>query len=77
MLPPLIDARLRYLNGRKMRVTGMKVVEDPQDYLNIEPMYLHGYACETAFRQDHRRVSSKNLTAKLFLWALNVGKSKF
>jgi hypothetical protein len=26
-------------------------------YLNIEPKYLHDYAVETAFREDHRRVA--------------------
>ena len=46
-------------------------------YLNIEPKYLHEYACETAFREDHRRVSPKLRTEKLLFWALNVGKSQY
>jgi hypothetical protein len=32
VLPPLIDARVLYLHGRKLRVTGMEVVEDLQYY---------------------------------------------
>lgn len=46
-------------------------------YLNIEPKYLHEYACETAFREDHRRVSPRLKTEKLLFWALNVGKSQY
>lgn len=32
VLPPLVDARVLYLHGRKLRVTGMEVVEDLQFY---------------------------------------------
>jgi hypothetical protein len=46
-------------------------------YLNIESKYLHDYACETAFREDHRRVTPKDRTSKLLFWALNVGKSQY
>lgn len=46
-------------------------------YLNIEPKYLHDYACETAFREDHRRLPGSVKTAKLLYWALSVGKSHF
>ena len=46
-------------------------------YLNIEPKYLHEYACETAFREDHRRITPKDRTAKLLFWAMNVGESQY
>ncbi|WP_394512905.1 transposase [Roseateles sp. DXS20W] len=46
-------------------------------YLNVEPKYLMDYACETAFREDHRRVPAPVRTAKLLFWALNVGRSHY
>jgi hypothetical protein len=46
-------------------------------YMNIEPKYLHEYACETAFREDHRRLSARVKMAKLMFWSLNVGKSEY
>jgi hypothetical protein len=46
-------------------------------YTNIEPKYLHDYACETAFREDHRRVTARVKMAKLLFWALNLGESQY
>jgi hypothetical protein len=46
-------------------------------YVNVEPKYLHDYACETAFREDHRLVTASIKTAKLLFWALNVGESQY
>lgn len=46
-------------------------------YLNIEPKYLHDYACETAFREDHRQLSAGKKVEKLLFWALNVGESHY
>lgn len=44
-------------------------------YLNIEPKYLHDYAVETAFREDHRRVAPGAAVGSALYWALNVGLS--
>jgi len=46
-------------------------------YLNIEPKYLHDYACETAFREDHRQLSAGKKVEKLLFWAMNVGESHY
>lgn len=46
-------------------------------YLNIEPKYLHDYAVETAFREDHRRVASGQAADRALHFALNVGHSHF
>lgn len=46
-------------------------------YLNIEPKYLHDYACETAFREDHRRLSPVHLCEKALFWAMNLGVSQY
>ena len=46
-------------------------------YLNIEPKYLHDYAVETAFREDHRRVAPGAAADKALAFALGVGHSHF
>lgn len=45
-------------------------------YLNIEPKYLHDYAVETAFREDHRRVAPGAAAESALHWAMNVGLSQ-
>ncbi len=46
-------------------------------YRNIEPKQLHDYACETAFREDHRRMPP-GATADRALWyALSIGHSHY
>jgi transposase-like protein len=44
-------------------------------YLNIEPKYLHDYAVETAFREDHRRTAPGAQSDLALYHALNVGHS--
>ena len=44
-------------------------------YLNIEPKYLHDYAVETAFREDHRRKAPGAASDLAMYHALNVGHS--
>lgn len=44
-------------------------------YLNIEPKYLHDYAVETAFREDHRRMAPGAVADQALHHALNVGHS--
>jgi hypothetical protein len=46
-------------------------------YLNIEPKYLHDYAVETAFREDHRRVAPGRAADLALHHAMNVGLSHF
>jgi hypothetical protein len=36
VLPPLVDARILWLKGKQMRITGMEVVEDLQYYQTWE-----------------------------------------
>lgn len=45
-------------------------------YLNIEPKYLTDYACETAFRDDHRRLATGAMSDRALGIALNVGHSR-
>lgn len=44
-------------------------------YLNIEPKYLHDYAVETAFREDHRRKAPGAASDIALHHAMNVGQS--
>jgi len=46
-------------------------------YLNIEPKYLHDYAVETAFREDHRRKAPGAQVDMALYYALNVGESHY
>lgn len=46
-------------------------------YLNIEPKYLHDYAVETAFREDHRRVAPGEAADRAMHYAMNVGHSHY
>lgn len=46
-------------------------------YLNIEPKYLHDYAVETAFREDHRRIAPGEAANRAMHFALNVGHSHY
>lgn len=46
-------------------------------YLNIEPKYLHDYAVETAFREDHRRVAPGEAADRAMHFAMNVGHSHY
>jgi hypothetical protein len=46
-------------------------------YLNIEAKYLHDYAVETAFREDHRRLAPGAQADRALFWALNVGLSHY
>ncbi len=45
-------------------------------YLNLEPKYLSDYAAETAFREDHRRLSPGQIADLALHYALNVGLSQ-
>jgi transposase-like protein len=45
-------------------------------YLNLEPKYLLDYAVETAFREDHRRLSPGEVADVVLHYALNVGLSQ-
>jgi transposase-like protein len=45
-------------------------------YLNLEPKYLHEYAVETAFREDHNRMPPGAITQRLMHYATNVGLSR-
>jgi len=45
-------------------------------YLNLEPKYLLDYATETAFRQDHRRLSPGEIADRALHYLLNVGLSQ-
>lgn len=44
-------------------------------YLNIEPKYLHDYAVETSFREDHNRMAPGAASKRFLHCALNVGLS--
>ena len=46
-------------------------------YLNIEPKYLTDYVCETAFREDHRRLAPGAAADRALHLALNVGLSHY
>ncbi|MFO1414910.1 MAG: IS1595 family transposase [Burkholderiales bacterium] len=46
-------------------------------YLNIEPKYLHDYACEVGFRSDARRLSNGKQLQLLLHIAMSVGRSEF
>lgn len=44
-------------------------------YLNIEPKYMHDYAVETSFREDHNRMAPGAASMRFLHCALNVGLS--
>lgn len=44
-------------------------------YLNIEPKYLHDYAVEAGFREDHNRMAPGAASKRFFHFALSVGLS--
>lgn len=46
-------------------------------YLNIEPKYLTDHSCETAFRDDHRRLDTGATADRALGCALNVGYSRY
>lgn len=45
-------------------------------YMNIEPKYLHDYAVETAFREDHSRMAPGETSDRALHYALGVGLSQ-
>ena len=46
-------------------------------YRNIEPKQMHDYACETAFREDHRRMAPGAASDRALWYALSVGLSHY
>ncbi len=46
-------------------------------YRNIEPKQLHDYACEMAFREDHRRMAPGAAADRALWYALSVGPSHY
>jgi ribosomal protein S27E len=46
-------------------------------YRNIEPKQMHDYGCETAFREDHRRMAPGAASDRALWYALSIGLSQF